>query len=221
MNIPGLLTIQPEQTGLLEHLARMMGESFLEEPWQQHLFAALDGLGTPAARKLEISQTFMRCDLEAAAPFGAVLATEDLAGGMLAYRASELGGRAWLDIEEEAYEQLSHDELTADEERVLLRQEKRLAAASDFSWIIEEANGRDFIHLFSIGVDTAKRGTGAFRRLTGPVLAYADDQGLPCYLEAYSERLEGLYGHISFDVVRTLEEPTTGMIERCMVREPQ
>lgn len=221
MNIPRLLTIRPEQTDLLEHLSRMMGESFLEEPWQQHLFAALDGLGTSPARKLEISQTLMRCDLEAAAPFGAVLATEDLAGGMLAYRASELGGRTWLDIEEEAYERLPQDALSADEEQALLRQEKRLAAASDFSWIIEEADGRDFIHLFSIGVDSAKRGTGAFRRLTSPVLAFADEQGLPCYLEAYSERLEGLYSHIGFDVVRTLEDPTSGMMERCMVREPR
>ena len=54
MNIPGLVTIRPNQEQLLRDVAVMMGTSFLEENWFITWLSALDALETTKERKEEL-----------------------------------------------------------------------------------------------------------------------------------------------------------------------
>ena len=45
MNLPGLITVQPDRTEELDALARMVGTCFLEEMWYVTWLEALDELG--------------------------------------------------------------------------------------------------------------------------------------------------------------------------------
>ena len=80
------------------------------------------------------------------------------------------------------------------------------------------AADEDFIYFISAGVDPEKRGSGAFRRLFTPFLEYADEHGLACYLDCYTERLEQLYGHFGFETVERRSIDAFPIEERLMVR---
>ena len=90
---------------------------------------------------------------------------------------------------------------------------------SSTSWPLERAAAdADFIYFISAGVDPEKRGSGAFRRLFTPFLEYADEHGLACYLDCYTERLEQLYGHFGFETVERRSIDAFPIEERLMVR---
>lgn len=61
---------------------------------------------------------------------------------------------------------------------------------------------RPFWYLWVMGVDPACQGQGVGGRLMEPVLARADEQGLPCYLETESERNVAFYERRGFRVLR-------------------
>ena len=64
MNLPGLVTVQPDRTEELDALARMVGTCFLEEMWYVTWLEALDELGIGRDRKLEITRAVIRSDYE-------------------------------------------------------------------------------------------------------------------------------------------------------------
>ena len=81
--------------------------------------------------------------------------------------------------------------------------------------------GGDFTHFAMLAVDPDKRGTGRFRKLVTPFFDYADEHGIPCYLETYSDSLQSLYEHVGFEVYRVFESPDFAITERAMVRKPR
>ncbi len=221
MQLPGLTTIKPHQTDLLDRLAKMMGTSFLKEPWTEVWFTALDEIGSTPERKAEISQAVMTYDFLVGAPFECVYALPDFSAGAGGYLLSELGGQTWNTLEEQAVKQMSEAVLDEQERRVLLGQAARMKHISNFSWFEDDARGADFIHFFSIGVDTGMQGRGILRKLLGPFLDYADELGINCYLECYNDRNESIYSHFDFETVQRFTDPEFEIFERCMVRRPQ
>ena len=76
-------------------------------------------------------------------------------------------------------------------------------------------------YLWVMGVDPACQGRGVGGRLLQPVLARADEQGLPCYLETGSERNVAFYERRGFRVLRA-GQPTGYPIHLwTMVRKAQ
>ena len=221
MKLPGIVTIEPDQTDLIDHAAEVLGTSFLEEPWFDEWLRALDPLGVSAERKREIMIANIKGCFLAHAPHQAVYATEDFAGIAGGYLASEFGDNDHEELEEKGFKLELVNLLTSEEAAALTEADKTLAPVSDFSWARGHANGADHIYFYAWAVDPNKRGTGAFRRLTQPFFDYADEHGINCYLECYSDKLQSLYEHVGFEVVRTLESPSTPIVERCMVRKPQ
>lgn len=219
MELPGLIRPAPADGALIDRLARMMGACFIEERWTQ---ALLDSLGGDAApeRRLQVSQGIMTHDFAAAAPYGALWATPDEAACAGAYLKSDLGSEVWSDIEAAATAQFVSDVLTPSEAVGFLSAQRTLGAVSVFDWEEDRAGGRDFIHFYALGVDPAMRGSGAFRRLIEPFLAFADDREIPCYLETYSEKLRGLYEHFGFRLVDVRTASGCDLVERCMERPP-
>lgn len=221
MNLSGLITVQPDQTEELDALATMVGTCFLEEMWYVTWLEALDELGIGTERKLEITRAVIRSDYAVTAPFQCVYTLPDRAGAANVYLRSELGDVDWTELEEESGALLA-EMLTDEEIAVLGPRIEAMDPISSTSWPLERtAPDEDFVYFISAGVDPEKRGTGAFRRLFTPFLAYADEHGLDCYLDCYTDRLEQLYGHFGFETVERRSIEAFPIEERLMIRRPQ
>lgn len=221
MNIPGLITVQPDQTNLLDKLSHMVGTSFLEERWYITWLEALDAQGIDPIRKQIITQAAIRGDYQATAPYGCILTVPDHTAAVNVYRKSELVDLPWSGLQEQAAGVLEAV-LTHEEQQLLLERIEEMEPISGSDWPLQVAHPEDdFLYIISIGVDSLQRGTGAFGRLFKPFLAYADDQELDCYLDCYSDQLEQLYNHYGFEIIERKSDPAFAVHERCMGRRPQ
>ncbi len=218
MNLPGLVTVQPDRTEELDALARMVGTCFLEEMWYVTWLEALDELGIGRDRKLEITRAVIRSDYEVTAPYQCVYALPDRAGPRTSTCAASWAtstGPSSRRNRARFWPRCSPTKRsTCWDPRI-----EAMDPISSTSWPLERAAAdEDFIYFISAGVDPEKRGSGAFRRLFTPFLEYADEHGLACYLDCYTERLEQLYGHFGFETVERRSIDAFPIEERLMVR---
>ncbi len=218
MQLPELVTVHPRQTDLMERLADMVGTCFLEEMWYVTWLEALDA---DEARKLAITQAVIRANYKTTAPYGCVLALPDGAGAANAFLRSDLADVSWAELEMRS-ELLMAGTLTEREQEVLGERAQAMEPLSDTTWPLSVAGpDDDFIYFISLGVDAARRGSGAFRRLIQSFLSYADEQGITCYLDCYTDRLEGLYAHFGFQTIERKGAAGFDIVERCMARTPR
>lgn len=221
MELAGLISIRTDRLDLIDRAARIIAESFLEEPWYETWLESIDGIGATRERKLEIVTAAFEGEFATHAAFPAVYATEDFAaiGGF--FLASELEGTTHDELEEAGF--LMHlPELLAPEEMKLLAEaDEKLAPVSDFSWVDKHVGDNDYIYVYGWAVDAGKRGSGAFRRMVTPLFDKADELGVDVYLECYSDRLQSLYEHVGFKVIETVSAPGIPITERCMVRRAE
>ena len=75
-------------------------------------------------------------------------------------------------------------------------------------------------YLWGLGVDPPYQGRGIGSKLMQPVLARADSDGLPCYLETMNERNLPLYQRHGFHIVSEGTVPDTKLYVWAMLREP-
>ncbi len=216
MVIPDLKAVTANQVELLDALADMTGESFREEMWHVTFIDALDALGASEKRKLEITQKEIRANYSVTAPYGFVYTLEDYAGAVNIYRRSLAQGLTWEDFESRSLA-LLENEFSAEEKAVLLNRAEEMAVFTA-DWVFDYLEeGEDFLYIASISIDPKKRGTGAFARLFTPLVAYAQQQNVPLFLDCFTDRLEGLYQHFGFDVLKRVSSPDFEIVERCMV----
>lgn len=223
MNLPGIVTVLPDQTELIDALADMMGESFLEEKWTIELLSVINGADAEQ-RRLELSRAIMREEFTLGAPLQCCYALEDQSACAGAYLKSDLGERIWADLEEQAFRNFAKNALSESEAVLLDAQTSHMEPISSTSWeedVAKTLGVGDFIHFYLLGVDKTRRGSGAFRRLVTPFFNYADEHGIPCFLETYSGKLENLYAHFGFETIREYRSPEFEVYERCMLRRPQ
>lgn len=76
-------------------------------------------------------------------------------------------------------------------------------------------------YLALLGTDPSRWRRGIASRLLEPVLADADSQGLPCYLETQAERNLAFYGRHGFDVRAELRVPGCPLPLWTMWRPPR
>lgn len=222
MEFPGLITIAPDQTDLIDDAARILGDSFLEERWTA---TYLDALSETDARKREISRAMLREEIAGGAAYRCAVILPDRAGAAMGFLGSDMkaSGTTWPAIEEKAHERLARTVLTEDEAQKLEERGRKMAAISNFGWGERESaemGYSDYIYFAAWAVDAGKRGSGAFRRLIDPMFDFADKHGIPCFLECYASSLESLYTHIGFDTFRVFEDPAFDIKQTCMVRHP-
>lgn len=221
MDLRGLNIVTPEETELIDRLAHMMGTSFLEEYWTQTWLSALDEIGITYERKLEISQVIIKSNFTVGSRSKCVYTLPDASAAAGGYLSSDLQGRTWSELEDEATA-LTFSSLAEHECRILEKRAEQMKPISNFSWMHQDPDteNRDFIHFYALGVDPDKRGTGAFRRMFTPFLDYAKEHGLACYLECYSEKTENIYSHFGFEVVTRISDPAFDIVQRCMKKLP-
>jgi GNAT superfamily N-acetyltransferase len=75
-------------------------------------------------------------------------------------------------------------------------------------------------YLTLLGVEPELAGRGAGGAVLAPVLARADEAGVPCYLETYAEHNVGFYARHGFHVAESGTEPSSGLAYWLMVRDP-
>ncbi len=76
-------------------------------------------------------------------------------------------------------------------------------------------------YLWGLGVEPAAQGHGIGSRLLEPVLARADAEGVPCYLETETERNVAFYERAGFGVVEAKRTSVGGLSVWVMVRKPR
>jgi ribosomal protein S18 acetylase RimI-like enzyme len=76
-------------------------------------------------------------------------------------------------------------------------------------------------YLWLVGVDPEHQGNGLGGALLRPVLARADADGVPCYLETLNEPNVGFYTHLGFEVVNEGTVPGQGVYMWTMLRQPK
>lgn len=97
---------------------------------------------------------------------------------------------------------------------------QKVGKVLNLNWHKEHVNGRHY-RLKVIAVDKSLRGSGAFRRLITPMLAYADQNRIPVVLETHKLSNVGLYEHFGFTLVKTITHPSTEIKQYCMIRYPE
>jgi ribosomal protein S18 acetylase RimI-like enzyme len=76
------------------------------------------------------------------------------------------------------------------------------------------------LYLFTIATRKAARGKGLGKALMAPVLAAADRDGLPCYLENSNPANTGFYRSRGFERMKLFEPGPGGPVLEAMWREP-
>ena len=99
---------------------------------------------------------------------------------------------------------------------------RRLMSSTDF---VERLHDRDIPsphwYLPTLGVDPPRQGQGVGSALLQPILARADADGLPCYLETEKEINVPFYNRHGFEVVVEEDVPKGGPHFWTMKREPK
>ncbi len=110
-------------------------------------------------------------------------------------------------------------------QRAVMRFEKN--ARSSFLEVLDYLDGihKDVIkkphwYLWVLGVDPSYQGQGIGGKLIEPVLARSDEEGVPCYLEAMTERNVAFYKKRGFEVVSEGEVLGQRVRVWMMLREP-
>jgi len=76
-------------------------------------------------------------------------------------------------------------------------------------------------YLYELAVEPDCQGKGIGSALIAPVIASADSEGLPCYLETFTDEGIVFYRKHGFEVVREYASRKGGPVCRYMVREPK
>lgn len=220
MKLSGLVTVSPSDSALINHTASLLGDSFIEEQWFTTWLSALDTLGADDKRKKTLLRAIFLDDIEAFAPYEGIHLLEDGTAAVGGYLFSELRGETLTSIEEGQGGRHFLQVATPEEVRALEKREQEMEAISSFDWA-RAYDGEDHINFFAWAVDPAARGKGSLKRALAPFFSYADERGLNCYLECYSDRLQGMYEHLGFELVDELHAEGIEAYERRMVRRPR
>ncbi|MDO5043326.1 MAG: GNAT family protein [Slackia sp.] len=220
MELAGLTTVSPTDSALKNRAIALLGDSFMEEMWFVTWLEALDEIGVGEERKRALLHAVFADDIDAFAPYGAIHMLDDMTAAVGGYRFSELRGETLTSIEEAQAGRNLLARATPEELALLEKRDQAMEAISSFDWAREHAGG-DHINFFAWAVDPEARGKGSLRRALTPFFAYADEYGLNCYLECYSDRLQSMYEHLGFELVDELHSPDFDVYERRMVRYPR
>lgn len=103
-----------------------------------------------------------------------------------------------------------------------LRNYRRSMVCEDFVGSTHEALMKDQPHyyLWGLAVDPNQKAKGIGRTLMQPILAKADAQKMPLYLETHDEKNVGYYQKYNFELAMATQIPQYHLPLWCMVRQP-
>jgi ribosomal protein S18 acetylase RimI-like enzyme len=106
-------------------------------------------------------------------------------------------------------------------EAQLLRQRVGLLESFDHNNWSAQAFPNGYGYLSAVCVNPRYRGHGILDALFAPAIAHAQAANIPLCLETYAERSRDIYLHKGFELVDTLTNSNSPLIQYCMVKRPQ
>jgi GNAT superfamily N-acetyltransferase len=186
----------------LPGMAQVLAEAFSEDP--AFVYMLPPGL----ARRERRLHRFFRDELGRSCRAGGAWTTEDGASAAVWYPPGRWKPSAWEMVK-----------AAPSAVRVFGRQ---LPLASAALRVLQEHHPtREHWYLYYLGTVAQRRSTGLGSALVRPVLDLCDEQGVPAYLEATSERNRDLYLRHGFVPSGTLDLPRGGPPVYPMWREPR
>jgi ribosomal protein S18 acetylase RimI-like enzyme len=99
---------------------------------------------------------------------------------------------------------------------------RRLQAYAELAHQLQQEHAPErHWYLWAIGVLPQDQGKGIARRLAAPVLARADQESLPCYLDTHVETNVAIYKRLGFEVVSKVILPGHPLPVWAMLRRPR
>ena len=201
-----LPAVQPLDPVNLPRLAAALARAFQDDPLQTHV------LPDPAERAAR-----------SPAHFAPLIAYGLRFGTVLTTAGEPLGASVWLPPGETEVTEARAHEAGLDKLPELLGE----APAARFFAALEAVDPlhkadmpADHWYLLVLGVDPVAQGRGLARALLAPVLAEADRDGHPCYLETAQPANVGLYRHLGFRVLREVVHEASGLRLWTFRRDP-
>jgi ribosomal protein S18 acetylase RimI-like enzyme len=107
------------------------------------------------------------------------------------------------------------------EEAQLLKQRVNLLESSDHNNWSAQAFPDGYGYLSAVCVNPRYRGHGVLDALFAPAIAHAQAANTPLCLETFAERSRDIYRHKGFELITTLTNSNSPLIQYCMARQPQ
>jgi ribosomal protein S18 acetylase RimI-like enzyme len=204
--------MEPNDKKLVKTVARVMSESFLEDPMNR---AQLKGMNNPDAL---LEKHSMMHSLHAMKNKSLSTLNGDGRAFMIGFDSTQNSKFrevlfmirmflktfflvSWKDFDQ------------------LRKNMKQHGKVLSFDWHKKFISGRHY-RIKIIAIDQELRGTGAFRKLITPAIEFADRESIPMVLETHNPSNVGLYEHFGFKLVKTISSPKTPIQQYCMIRKP-
>ena len=185
-------------------LSRTLARAFYDDPVSIYLWP------DPASRLAKLNRFFLEIALPETMPHGQTYANAETTGAALWVPPGDHPKPGLLD-------QLRQLRTIAS----LFGRDTRRALRA-LSWQEDQhPHEPHHYYLWLLGVNPEHQGQGIGSALLQPVLDRADDEGVPAYVEATSERNRALYGRHGFEDVKTVYWPDGGPPLFLMWREPR
>lgn len=199
MQLPGLITLTPDQEQLKNAVAQLLAEASLSEPW---MATFLEGIKCNDDQKREFTQLKFHNLVELGAGAGRVFSLIDGSGAFIAYRHSEQEfDNEYYEGEATKYAE-ANCSLDSNHRYLITSQQAIMAPVSDFGWEEEFTGGADFIHLVAVA---STKGSSAFADLLKPLFDYADANRLAVFTECFGDDVQATLEGMGFDALQVLE----------------
>lgn len=96
---------------------------------------------------------------------------------------------------------------------------RTLAGVLDMNWPRRMIKGR-YYHLEIIAISPEARGQGHLRQMLEPLFRQCDEKAMPMLLETVNVGQVGMYEHLGFEPILTLDGGDTGISLYCFIRKP-
>ena len=196
----------------IEAVARVMADSFLDDPMNR---AILEGVDEKEALILAHS----RIHTQHAVRTGTLTLLDGNPGAFIIGLDSKDQSRLRdLNLIAKIYIKTFQILSFRDIKRIL-QNNKKVGTVLSFSWQKDLIKSR-YYRVKIVAIDKSMRGKGAFRRLITPILELSDTENVPLILETHNAGNLGIYQKFGFELVKTINSPTTEIQQYCMIRWP-
>jgi ribosomal protein S18 acetylase RimI-like enzyme len=207
-----MLTMADYNAETINAVARVMAESFMEDPMNR---AVLEGL----EKTDELMKSHSRLHTRHAIQTGMLRLLDGNPGAFLIGLDSRDASRLddWkliVRIYAASVRALGFRDI-----RRLFSNSRKTGSVLSFSWEKEFIKGR-YYRIKIVAVDKSMRGQGAFRRMVTPLIEFSDTEQVPLIIETHNEDNVGLYRKFGFELVKTITSPRTEIQQYCMIRWP-
>jgi ribosomal protein S18 acetylase RimI-like enzyme len=187
--------------------AEILAQAFRDDPLYSHVFPNAD-------QRLRSTRSLWRAVLTVTLRYGEVYTTSDLHGAACWMRPGRPELSLWQSLRTGFALQRAVARFPTD------ARSRFLDVIGYVDNMHEQVMPQPHWYLWVLGVAPEHQGRGVGGKLLQPVLAEADRNRLPCYLETESERNVAFYRKHGFEVISADPPPPQGVQLWLMLRQP-